>query len=700
MKRKILFVMILLVNYFMSYSQWIQTDGPYGNSNVLTVFEHDSNFFASTYLSGFFSKSVVENSWDLNSNIYFKTFTIKGDSLFADAHYFSGGTSRDLGIQLFDLNNPEVSPSSINSTITSQALKHSDTCLYGGNKSKGFFKLSFDGTFLEYYNNGLPTDTIWTTWGTYYETDVTAIELFDDFIFCGTDKGVYRNDANLGLWHEVNNGLLIGNVTFIEEISDTLYTSIEENLYYSADEGNNWELLFTAPSKITSFQKEGIMMLVSTSNNGIYNSIDNGINWDSMNIGLTDLSVNFIFKRDSIIFCGTTTKGVFIYHKRTWLDNNLGMVSSLIKNMTCTNNNLVAIEDKSIYLKSDNNYKDITPNIINDNFLNIDNMGDTIFVSNYYIQSNWPYFNQFFHYTYDNGTTWTEIGNLPYTSPGGNSSHNIHIENTRIYASSEEKMFYSDDLCLNWTDISLPSQYCNSFNDFEVYNSQPFATACGNGQLVKLDNTNNWILSNNGLPSDREPLDIAYCDSAVFTYVLVHGMYVSFDNGDNWTYASNGLNTGDFGIRDFANYGRHLFVSTENGVFVTSNYGQNWYECNDGLKNLNTSALKILQDTLYVGTYGNGIWKRAIDNISLSIADHQNSALDFKIYPNPATDAFRITGITDKSQLQFFDIEGKLLFTKDINRDEYVSVSSLPQGIYIVRIKTDAEIWEKKLLKD
>ena len=59
MKRKILFVIILLVNYLMSYSQWIQTDGPYGNSNVLTVFEHNSNYFASTYLCGFFSKSDV-----------------------------------------------------------------------------------------------------------------------------------------------------------------------------------------------------------------------------------------------------------------------------------------------------------------------------------------------------------------------------------------------------------------------------------------------------------------------------------------------------------------------------------------------------------------------------------------------------------------------------------------------------------------
>lgn len=690
---------ILLVNYLISYSQWIQTDGPHGNSNVLTFFEHDSDYFASTNLCGFFSKSSVENSWNLNSDIYFKTYTIKGDSLFADAHYFSGGLSRDMGVQLFDLNNPEAVPTTVNSMLSPQALCHSDTCLFGGDETNGFFKLSFDGSNLNYYNNGLPTDSIWNPWGGYYyETTVTAVEVTDNYIFCGTNYGVYRCDTNL-IWSEINTGISTGSVTFIKEINDTLYTAIEQNLYYSSDDGNIWTLIYTAPSSLTSFQKQGIQVFVSTLDSGVYNSINNGTSWSSMNIGLTDLSVNFITKLDSIVFCGTATKGVFVYHEGTWLDNNSGMVSSLIRDMTCTNSNLVAIDDKRIYLKNNNYYLDITPSIINDIFLNIDNMGDTIFVSNYYMQSNWPYINQFFHYSYDNGITWTEIGNLPYTSPGGNSSHNIHIEKNRIYAFSDEKLFYSDDLCLNWTDICLPSQYCNSFNDFAVYNSQPFAAACGNGQLVKLDNTNNWILSNNGLPTDREPLDIAYCDSAVFTYVLVHGMYVSMDNGDNWTYASNGLNTGDFGIRDFANYGRDLFVSTENGVFVTSNYGQNWYECNDGLKNLNTSALKILQDTLYVGTYGNGIWKRAIGDINLSESEHQGNSLDFKVFPNPANEYFKVElPYYGKFEIQIFDIMSRCIFIKSIVTDEIIDVSDIPDGCYLVILKAKENIKTNKLI--
>lgn len=699
MKNILLIIFVFGIGINNLYSQWIQTDGPYGNSNVLAVFEHNSSYYASTYLCGFFSKSSIDNFWNLNSDIYFKTFTIKGDSLFADAHYFSGGMSRDMGVQLFDLNNPETAPITINSMVTSQALKHSDTCLFGGNESAGFFKLSFDGAILEYYNNGLPTDTIWTPWGTYVETNVTAIELSDDYIFCGTNSGVYRCAANLNPWSEINNGLSIGNVTFIKEILDTLYTSIDTNLYYSVDEGNNWFQIFATPSKITSFQKEGVQMLLSTVNNGVYNSADNGTSWNSMNAGLTDLSVNLITKIDNAIFCCTNTKGVFKYHSGAWLDDNAGMVCSLIRDMSNTDSNIVAIEDKRIYLYRNNTYSDITPNVTNDIFLNVDNMGDTIFVSNYYMQSAWPYINQYFYYSYDDGNTWTEIGDLPYTSPGGNSSHNIYIEENRIYASSNEKMFYSDDLCINWTDISLPSQYCNSFNDFLVYNSIPFAAACGDGQLLSLDNTNNWILNNNGLPIDREPLEIAYCDSAIYTYVLVHGMYVSFDSGNNWTYASNGLIAGDWGIRDFANYGQHLFVSTENGIFVTSNYGQNWYECNDGLKNLNTSSLNLLNDTLYVGTYGNGIWKRTIENIHLSVSEHQNCEFDFMIFPNPATEYFSVKLPFNKScEIQIFDIMGRNILTKSVETSNNINISNLQNGIYLVILKTKENILTHKLI--
>jgi hypothetical protein len=699
MKKTLLLLIGLGIGLSQMNAQWIQTNGPYNNSNIHAIFAHDSTTFATTDLCGLFSKSSDENFWNLHSNIYFNTFTIKGDSLFADAQYFSGGMSRDMGVMLFDLNNPDASPIPVYSMITSQALKHTDSCLLGGNQRNGFFKLNFDGTAFDYFNVGLPTEVVWTPTSYYLQTNVTAIEISNDYILCGTNKGIYRANSDLNQWHEINEGLPLGHVTFIEEIHDTIYASIEAKLFYSDNGGDAWIQIYSAPSKITSFVKDGAELFVSTINNGVRKSIDNGINWSSMNNGLTDLSVKKIFKSDSTIKCGTSTKGIFKFQDGAWFDDNAGMVSSLIRDMTAIDNHVVALTDKNVFINSHNSFVEISPNVSRDVFLNIDNMGDTIFISDYYMQSNWPYVNQFFHYSYDHGNTWAEIGNLPYTSAGGSSEHAIYVENNRIYASSSEKMFYTDNLGLSWVDISLPSQYCNRFNAFEVINSQPFAAACNGGQLLKLDNTNGWILSNNGLPLDRPPTGLAYCDSAVFTNIELIGMYVSFDNGQHWTYASNGLNSDNKGIRDFACKGQHLFVTTANGVFVTSNYGQNWNECNDGLKNLNTSALSILKDTLYVGTYGNGIWKRAIDDINLSIGEHQDNVSNFNIFPNPAKEYFKVELPDYESfEIQVCDIMGRSIFIIPSTTNEKIDISGIQNGTYMVIVRVNDKKFIRKLI--
>ncbi|MFA7302041.1 MAG: T9SS type A sorting domain-containing protein [Candidatus Shapirobacteria bacterium] len=701
MKKITLVIIVLGIGINNLYSQWTQTEGPLVGSNAMTVFEHDSNYFSTAYLCGFYSKSSMEDTWNMNSDIYFDTFTIIGDSLFVSAYRFSDGLGRDLGIQLFDLNNLEAEPITIYSLRTPQALNHSDSYLFGGHEREGFFKLSFDGTNCEYYNDGLPADLVWDPEGnnSWYETNVTAIEISDNYVFCGTNHGVYRCDTDFNPWIETNSGLIDGNVTFIEEIHDTLYTSIGTNLYFSINEGNSWGSLYAAASKITCFQKKGNRLFISTSNSGLYTSIDNGASWNSMNSGLTDLAVNTILVNDSSIFCGTNSKGVLKYDNNVWLDDNSGIVCSFVRDISNTNSNIVAISDGRISIYSNNTYNDITPVESQDGFYNIVNMGDTIFVTNAYVQSTYPFVYQFIYYSYNSGNTWTEIGDLPYTYPWESSSHTIYIDNNRIYGSSGKRMFYSDDLGVGWTDISLPSVYCNDFNDFLVYNSTPYATTCGGGQLLILDNTNNWILNNNGLPSNYGPLRLAYCDNAIFTYLVANGMYVSHDNGSNWNYAGYGLNGDDYGIRDFAYIGDNIFVSTANGIFVTSNFGQNWYECNDGLKNLNTRSLALLNDTLYVGTYGSGIWKRGIEEIGVSINNNQYNKYEVKIYPNPVIDYFSVKPPLDNSgEIQIFDIMGKNILTRSIETSENINVSNIKNGAYLVIIRTKENITTHKLI--
>lgn len=73
---------------------------------------------------------------------------------------------------------------------------------------------------------------------------------------------------------------------------------------------------------------------------------------------------------------------------------------------------------------------------------------------------------------------------------------------------------------------------------------------------------------------------------------------------------------------------------------------------------------------------------------------------EITIYPNPMKDAFRLNGIKGKAILSISDINGKLLFTKEVEDKETVSMSSQPKGIYIVRITSAKGVVVRKLVKE
>ena len=82
-----------------------------------------------------------------------------------------------------------------------------------------------------------------------------------------------------------------------------------------------------------------------------------------------------------------------------------------------------------------------------------------------------------------------------------------------------------------------------------------------------------------------------------------------------------------------------------------------------------------------------------IDPLSVN---ESNSANNFKIFPNPATDTFTIETENDIKSVEIYSIQGQKVVTstsKDIN------VSTLSKGMYLVRIEdVDNAVATKKLI--
>ena len=70
------------------------------------------------------------------------------------------------------------------------------------------------------------------------------------------------------------------------------------------------------------------------------------------------------------------------------------------------------------------------------------------------------------------------------------------------------------------------------------------------------------------------------------------------------------------------------------------------------------------------------------------------------IIPNPTADNLRffIAEPYDNAIVQIFDISGKLVMEKEV-RDNYIDVSVLRSGLYILRVKTEGGFWSDKFVK-
>lgn len=92
-----------------------------------------------------------------------------------------------------------------------------------------------------------------------------------------------------------------------------------------------------------------------------------------------------------------------------------------------------------------------------------------------------------------------------------------------------------------------------------------------------------------------------------------------------------------------------------------------------------------------------------VDNLSFDslITTGVNTITNIKkvnLFPNPATDAVQVTGIDETATLILSDINGRLLFTKEITAGETVLVSSLPNGVYLAIIKSKGSTATEKLI--
>jgi hypothetical protein len=69
------------------------------------------------------------------------------------------------------------------------------------------------------------------------------------------------------------------------------------------------------------------------------------------------------------------------------------------------------------------------------------------------------------------------------------------------------------------------------------------------------------------------------------------------------------------------------------------------------------------------------------------------------IYPNPAKDIIRISGIHSSAYITVYDLQGNIVLQRTIESDQLIPLNGLLNGMYVAKIKTAEGIFERKIVK-
>jgi xyloglucan-specific exo-beta-1,4-glucanase len=177
-------------------------------------------------------------------------------------------------------------------------------------------------------------------------------------------------------------------------------------------------------------------------------------------------------------------------------------------------------------------------------------------------------------------------------------------------------------------------------------------------------------------------------------------LHLTTDNGNSWTNLGL-INEIITSIKVSAS---NVFVSTsQNGIYYSSNYGNNWISINNGLPTDTISSLSIYGNYLFAGTSHHGIWKRLISNITNI---ELNEKIKDKILVYPTISNYEIfiesqSNDIENSLFSIYNVQGQKILSQKIKQMKTViDISGFSKGIYILKLISNDNYEVKKFVKE
>jgi photosystem II stability/assembly factor-like uncharacterized protein len=703
--------LFLFTIYFISpnelSAQWIQTNGPYGNS--CRVFTQTGDTLIAGWNGGVFLSTDNGLSWK-SRNIgltepYVTDLVVSGSNIYVST--IVGG--------IFISTDKCSSWRAINNGLTQlnayKIVAKSPNLIVG--TSNGIFRSIDNGANWTNINPGNNLNYL----------HVNALYYSSNSLFAATKYGVFRSDDNGTSWITANFGLADSTVYCFTECESDLFAATKLGIYRSTNNGNSWDEVnpISISSGTLSIVTKNNILFVGTYNDGVFRSIDHGTTWIPVNSGLISANVGFLSVIGNDIYA-TTPGGVFrstdegIYWNKV---SNVGMSNTNISTIESVNftlfaqtieNTLFSTEDYGIIWRSEDS------GLTNKEIRKIIPSGTNYFAATdhgIFLSTNY-------------GKTWIEVNqgltNINVTG--------LCASGTYIFASTYGGgIFLSENNGMLWSPINrgIPYSYILDPSFTPIYGIF-VNNILSNGDVTIFqangDYDGIYRSENRGASWTRISFPVSNCKvnaSAVIGSNFVLGTYggilLSTDAGLSWTLINRNFQLSNC----FAVNGTNLFAGTNNtgdnhtedeGILLSTDLGATWTPINSGLQNIFITDLAKCGNFLFAGIRYGGVWRRSISEILTNIEKKDvNGSPGITLnqnYPNPfvtkTTISFSISSKSDVS-LRLFDSSGRevtTLISEELGPGIYEkewNLAGLQAGLYLCRLQVGSVGETRTLIK-
>lgn len=439
---------------------------------------------------------------------------------------------------------------------------------------------------------------------------VRALLAVGNYLYAGTDDGLYSITNNDDTWVKVGNGLINGAIFCLANSNDIILAGADGgNLYVSKDIGATWYANSSIPwnqgynDRIISLAIDGNNIALIPWVGGVFVSNNTGSTWSSFASGLPqsiyDLNQTIVGIKNNVLYAGNPNG--FFYTPLESVDWKPIYTDCGCTSFYFTNSNIYSAScGFRRSLNFNNTWTTTTLNpIITKGFLTFEKDGS---------QKVFSFSTDSLYYSNDEGVQWHIISSGLHNRPKlGIGIQSVKLldklllagdqgPKTAIHRTEIDKFSNYPNYIANWkssiTGWNGAKINCFAFEK-NATSLKIYAGLWAAGSMYSIDTAKTWKRLDNGLiygQSLRTINALSWFNSKLYAAVNDSelGKIYSLDPLTNkWIPKSNGLNElHDLAnFQDLANNDTVLLTTTwENGLYMSKDGGNNWYSKNNTIK--------------------------------------------------------------------------------------------------------------------